>query len=600
MTGGVYRASWFGLAYLGLPALSLVLFVVFAACGAATSPLIFPLTVLVVCSSLCYRAYKQTRSVKIALCDALVFGLSILVLLALSAFVLDNSWDGQAYHQETVLKVAQGWNPIRNLRDPFAPAMAPWFNAKAHEFVAVTMFAVTGLIETGKATNFFLLLASIFLSFDFFRRLIGTSKAASFCAISAAFNPVVLVQLSTFYVDGCVASGYLCLLSSLGLWFLNDNQIIATIGIVCSVCLLANLKLSAVLILLVTFISMTAFSFFYQRDSRKFLKLLAISSLSAAISLVVGINPYAINLWHLVRHPAQYLRESEQSVREIGLFAPVKFLDTYTNHVTRIGVSILAKTNNCNEFASGPKFEQMYPYKLYEQHANLHSFNFDIKRIEFPAPFFFDRDDLTIFQDCDVRLGGFGPWFGEVLIAALFLVAVALALIRPQLKSHASLALYFAAVIAASTIVIAHAWWARYASIFWLFPNWLLLACYVMSESKRAIRLCTCVLYGLLLCDSLIVAIPNWSANYQNTLVFREQISLAKEKCRQEHTCIDIYVPSFTLFHSSIEERYREAGVPCRQVDSQPRPSDFCYRVTDMPFFSYAARTPVPDKKPQE
>lgn len=595
MTGGFNQASCIGLAYLGLPTLALILFVIFAASGAATSPVIFPLALISVCSGLGYQVYKQLRSAKIALCYSVIFGLSVLLILALSAFLLDTSWDGQCYHQETVIKVAQGWNPIRNLRDPIYQAMSPWFNAKAHEFVAVTIFAATGLIEAGKATNLFLLLASIFLTFDFFKRLIDTSKAAGFCALIAACNPVVLVQLPTYYVDGCVASVYLCLLSSVGSWFLNQNLIFVAIGIFCSVCLLANLKLSAVWILLVTFISTSALAIAGQRDSKKLLKLLIIWMISAGISLVVGVNPYAMNLWHLVRHPAQYLKESEESVRDIGLFAPPKFLDTYTNQVTRIGTSILAKTNNSSEIAASSKFEQMYPYHLYAEHPNLHSFRFDCKPVEFPFPFFFDQEDLSLFQYCDLRLGGFGPWFGEVLIGAIFLLAFALACIRPKLRSSATLALYFATVVALSTLSIAHAWWARYAPILWLFPCWLLLSCYVMSASNRAVRVVTCGLFGLLLCDSFIVALPNWSTSYESCLVFREQLAQAKEKCRQDNTCIDIYIPPFILVHSSVEERFREAGVPCKQVDAPPRPGDFCYRVTDLPFFAYAAKSQPSD-----
>jgi hypothetical protein len=596
------------LAYLALPTLTLCLFVVFAALGAPNSPVIFPLALTGVSVALALAAraaqavstagsnsppHSTQTATRMALICAGAFVSSVLIMLWVSSVFFDNSWDGQCYHQETVLKIAQDWNPLRQLRDPIYQVLAPWFNAKGHEFIAVSLLASTGNIEVGKVTNLLLLLASFFLSFDFFERLLGQRKSAFSCAVLAAANPVSLVQLPTFYVDGAVASTYLCLLSSIGAALLGANLSIVSTGIICSVVILANLKLSADLILFVTLISTCLFITFSARKSQKSWKMLSVSAVAGCSALIVGINPYAMNVLQLLRHPTDSLKLNQYGVRVLSTCAPSNYFKTYNNQLSRIGASILAKTNNSSDNTSGARFRSIYPQTLLAAHPNLRPVSFENEPVTFPPPFVFDKHDLQLFELCDVRLGGFGPWFGEVLIAAVMLVLVNSVFVPKKylLSGNSLVVLFMAVTVALSTLAIEHAWWARYAPILWFFVVFLILECSLLGKDvKGPVRLCAPVLSVLLFGNVLLVEVPNLSANWKNSEMFRQQLNLAKQKCDQSggETFIAIYVPEFVTHHPAIGERFTEAKIPWKLVKQPPDSSDYCYRVSDLPVFCYA------------
>lgn len=588
-------SSLLALAFLALPPLTLVLFVATSACGFPNSPLVFPTALLLTVAALTYLLRRTKHFAKQVFPVALLFVVSVAFILGACSLVFDNSWDGQTYHQEIVMRIVKEWNPIRTLKDPVYQVMPPWFNAKGHEFIATAIYAVTHNIESAKATNLFVFIASIFFSFEFYKSVMRNRKIASVFALLSAMNPVTVVQLSTYCVDGAVGSVFLCLVSSIGLVFLEQNTLLAIIGIICSVILLMSLKLSVVWLLSVTFICSMAFSFFYFRDLKKSIHLLKLSAVACAIALVVGINPYALNTYHLIRHPMASIKLSAESVKFIGRFAPPEFFRSFPNQFLRMGASLFATTNNSNDIASGADFAKIYPSKLVQEHPNLQPEEFDHRTVNIAPPFAFTALELALFNRCDVRVGGFGPWFGELLVLSFVLLLIVL--VRHQkekLSTESKVVLFLAGVVALSALFLEHAWWARFVPQFWLLPICFLIASRQMQKNANGAQAIIAVALILLTGEVLLVAVPNLVANWRVSTVFHAELSKAKARCEQENLVINIYAPKFVTLYPTVEERIREAKVPCKLTDIPPAPTDYCYRVTDLPIFCYAAQRSRP------
>ncbi|MCM3560192.1 hypothetical protein M4D57_16620 [Brevibacillus borstelensis] len=154
---------------------------------------------------------------------ALVLGISLYV----SAHTYDLSWDGQTYHQEAIILLKDGWNPVyEQLEAPTDAELAKlqgrelltvfelWINhySKGSWLLDSLLYKVTDQIEVSKIFNFILLFASFFLSAAaMLTAFPAKPKRAVILSLLLACNPVVVTQLITFYIDGQLASLILCI-----------------------------------------------------------------------------------------------------------------------------------------------------------------------------------------------------------------------------------------------------------------------------------------------------------------------------------------------------------------------------------------------------
>lgn len=86
------------------------------------------------------------------------------LLTIISSFVIDSSWDGMAYHQEAVLQLHLGWNPIYQTL-PVGVENSVWIEnyPKMTWIFSNVMLDIYKSIEAGKVIHFYLH-SSLFLS----------------------------------------------------------------------------------------------------------------------------------------------------------------------------------------------------------------------------------------------------------------------------------------------------------------------------------------------------------------------------------------------------------------------------------------------------
>lgn len=158
---------------------------------------IFPTSVMV--SAICAGCSIEGWGNRVA---ALCLAVVPTALVALVChFMNDPSYDGNAYHQEEIALMLNGWNPYHPAAT-FDPGLWASHYAKAIEMVAATVVAATGSIESGKVVNFMLIFGAALYVYAFVRSKLGgpVAKSMLFIAVVVA-NPVGLTQMLTYYID---------------------------------------------------------------------------------------------------------------------------------------------------------------------------------------------------------------------------------------------------------------------------------------------------------------------------------------------------------------------------------------------------------------
>ena len=155
----------------------------------------------------------------------------------------DNSWDGLAYHQVGVLRLASGWNPL------FEYANEIWVDhyPKASWIAGAAVFLDGGQIEAGKLFNFTLMLAAgAQVAATLFRLTRLRLPAIILISLLTALNPVAVYQSTTFYVDGALASLLTVMVAALILYAATPTWS-ALAASLFAACLLSNLKFTGLI-----------------------------------------------------------------------------------------------------------------------------------------------------------------------------------------------------------------------------------------------------------------------------------------------------------------------------------------------------------------
>lgn len=519
------------------------------------------------------------------------FWLYLAIAVRLSSWLLDTSWDGLTYHQEYIILLRHGWNPLwenANLHTSYV--LADWWDwkyvyTKGAEIVASSLYAAFNHIEAAKAIHWIWNAASFFISWCFFVRLTQPAThrhlIASVAALIAALNPVSLCQLSSFYVDGDLASGLLCLFSAFGLILMLPSLISAWFVAAFVMVYLINLKIYCLGYVGVMLILSTVALFRINRDPSLCARLLGFGFAAVAAGLVVGFNPYLIKCTSVgdCFYPFKmaYSMTERTQVRE----QPPGLLITKLP-VGKLVLSIFSRTSN-----------EGNPKRLTAP---------DDSRVKIMPPFFIDQEEFSSFR-ADTRIGGFGPWFGEILVIAFFVSLFFLALQfrgnADQLDGRSGLltneqkiALWFAIIALVLTIANPISWWARYVPQLWLVPIFLVTACFSTQPNKRLHMIASGIAL-LVLVDISVVNISSWHSDIARTIFLRNRLHEARNLCRSENRDVAIYAP-FTLVRClSVPVRLAENGISCHFVDKPPEPNDQVFPVVDLPVKVYLEK-PMP------
>ena len=423
--------------------------------------------------------------------------LIVAFLLVISAFFYDFSYDGQAYHQDIILQLNNGWNPFYEHHAPKGcPSIAIWVNhyCKGLETISATIFSMTGNIESGKVVNFIIIFASGFLFFDylnkFFQFLSNIKK--TLLAFMFTLCPVVICQMFTYYIDWAAYSLLLILIPALIGYEKEQSKIY--LGIICSVIIMAavikfNLIFWACFIIFVYFI----YLYFVKKHSQQLIKKLLIASIISGFFAIffIGFNPYITNtIDH--KHPMYPLMGEEK----------VDIMDSNTPPV----------------FKEMSRFESVF-ISMFAVPNNSISKQWTVKTI-FSAN---SKSMYLRFPSIDTRIGGLGIFFSWSLLVALLLYLTLIIYIKDFFKNKERNNYNFVLItLFISLFILPYSWWARYFPFFYAFP--LIMCLYFERENNKnkifflKIRY---LIYMLLIINTLSIS---WSSII-NAKYFKKEIN---------------------------------------------------------------------------
>lgn len=480
----------------------------------------------------------------------------------------DISFDGQWYHQQVAIDMKQGYNPayqtlqvpadeqltdnannwcmgagnpvLNNIKPTTPPVNLKYLNmnyfSKGTETIAASIYLLTNRIETGKAVNIILLIASFFLCLALLYKVdkIGT-LSKWLLAFIMAFNPITINELLSFCVDGFMGSLLLCLLAAFCLLLLEDNRYyLLLLGIVLMITVdakytglvFAGMYCVGFLIVLLIF------------KNKAPLKKIIITGIIATVVGIFccGFNPYVTNF--VKKHNVFYGLDETRD--EIARKTPPLFLGL--NRFEKLFLSLSAHQDNP---------------------ASNTTPNSKLPKI----PFTFNKTDIYEGIDSETSRSGFGPMFSGALCVAIVLFVIGLVYYR---KTNAFKLAGAALLIIISTIIIMpDSWWARFVPQLWLVPIIIL----VMAEfiSFRGKRILKSILYLSLVFNSLWSMLVIISALFNTT-----RIDYQMQQLKALHQPVYLELCNYRSFKSN-RTRFDEAAIPV-----VPKPAGGQYQY-DMP-----------------
>jgi hypothetical protein len=467
-------------------------------------------------------------SIKLFLLMILIIFLLFLISILISGMFYDLSFDGQWYHQLGVKRLIDGWNPIYqqhidqiSLSDPsgFAKTAVSRF-PKGAWICSAALFQATKDLESCKAINFLLIIASIFLSFSALLTIPGNKSLAKpiFLSILVAFNPVTIYQSLSFYVDTQLALIINCIIAIQLLLYQRANWLIYLCLFFCCI-ILINLKFTGLVYALVLGAGFSALLIFF---GKKLVARRVFVTISLGVLLgtfFVGYNPYIVNT---LAYANPFYPAINNDIITINRPADFQKL----NRLERLVQSVFSASDN----AFGSSFSHL------------------------KVPFTISLKELKTFILTDTRVGGFGPFFGGILLIALVMFPISVIYKMNGAKEAIALAL----LILISTIAIAESWWARLAPQLWLIPIFLIIVL-LYNDKYLIIRFIGWSQLYILLINICLIGIVYLTANVYHNIKINQMLN----KLAQRPNPVQVYFkfPLTEIKFKQMNIKYKEVPI---------------------------------------
>ncbi|MGE7950637.1 hypothetical protein [Lysinibacillus xylanilyticus] len=409
---------------------------------------------------------KEKRFTKQTVIYLVLFVFIVLGAVKISEQYYDFSYDGQMYHQEAIVQLKDGWNPLYE-KLVTGETQDLWINhyAKGTWYLGAILYDFTGQVESSKAFNIILLCSTFLLLSSYLFNKLKSWKWSLSVSILAVFSPVVVTQMYTSYNDFFIAILIIILIIGYLEYFETKSKI-ALLNILFSNVLLVNIKFTA-LGYAVILTGIPILLYLYNRYRLKItnsqmkiipLILTMIVSFSLAI-FFVGSATYIKNTT-TNGHPF-YPLAGEGKVDVITVNTPPGLEDL--NRIEKLYVSIFSKTYNGIEEKPQTKF-----------------------------PLSITKEELEYFKTTDTRVNGFGPLFGLIIIMTIALILSH----YKQFKNNLVFLFIIVSVVMLSVLINPETWWARYIPQFWFVPL-IFVILLLKNQVKSYLSYAILIVYGV-------------------------------------------------------------------------------------------------------
>jgi hypothetical protein len=401
-----------------------------------------------------------------AACRTLAVASALFGACSLISYLLhDFSHDGQQYHQQAVIALWMGWNPLGP--GEYIGPYAIWLNsyAKGAWLYGAALATLTGSVEAGKGINLLLASVSAILSFQALYEHTQLNRLwSALSATALALSPVVATQWPTYYNDGAIASLLLIFLVGAARCCLQSRRDCLDLTLVfLAVFLLFGIKGSGAAYAIASSVLLVTALVTLRKPRTAAYAAFATAGAACLAVLTIGFNPYITNT---VRygHPLYPLAGKNRPVDIIAGNASPDFLSL--TRVEKLFLSTFSKslsTVSAEQRVASDQVDLKWPGWIYGNELQL----------------FFSRTD--------VRIGGFGPLFSLTLCVGMlgFVLWMATSTFSASVLGKVILA---PTAIVFLTLLFPEPWWARYVPQFWLLPLLLVIGCTVATPDNLAVK----------------------------------------------------------------------------------------------------------------
>ena len=392
----------------------------------------------------------------------------------------DSSWDGRVYHQEAIISLSNGWNPIfeKPNFENFNPSIWVLHYPKCAEVLSANFVLLFDNLEIGKATNFLFICCVFFLSFFTFNKFKLNTLMSALFSVLIILNPVSICQIKTFYIDFivyCLFTGVLLSIILKEKEFIT-NKLFVFLS-VAQLAMLCNIKIAGVFDAIILIISYFIYSLLIKKYQNIKL-IISIGLMLVVLTTLSGINPYYTNIKQ--GHHILYPLAGDEKIDIMTCNSPKSFENK--SSIYKLFISTFSATKNM----------------IYSTNEN--------PKLKVP----FSMKNQSKYNDTpDMRIGGFGYFWGGIL-----LLLIPFLLLAENIKDKAENKIYYFVIITLwlSVLLNPEAWWARYAPQFWLIPIFIIFWKYLpvsTNNKNNKTKFYSVLLLLLLLVNSLIIQIQN-------------------------------------------------------------------------------------------
>ena len=449
--------------------------------------------------------------------------------LFFSGRVLDDSWDGQWFHQEAVIQLADGWNPVF---EPLNVERVPEIGAhtridgypKGQWLWGASLYRLTNRIERAKAFAVPLIVAAFAATLAallLVTRLHGMTAFA--CAVLFAASPVTTLQFLNLLQDGPLGSALLIVVAGSVIWLSTESRL-ALFLVGTGAAAACALKLTGPVYVSILAAALAVAAWRTGALGRRFRDLLIAALASATVALALSGMSYAVN-WARHGHVMYPVMGDK----------PVKIRSRSSqNRIEGLVASLV--------FPATSQFEHR-------------STILDLGNLErYRWPFTVTREELDLYIDPHLRIGGWGPLCSGLLLLTVALIATACVVDRTRLGRL----LIALSPVALTVLINPMCWKARYIPQAWIIPMSLMV--YALDSSRsRMIRTLGWLLLATATVNLLLVGSTHISGNLRHSERLKQRI--LELKMRREPLVV-----SFGTFRSN-RIRLAELGVPFEETD---------------------------------
>jgi hypothetical protein len=494
--------------------------------------------------SIAFTFYYNKISLKLKQLQFLLVQFGVVFLILFSVVVaksfFDYSFDGQKYHQGTFIKLKDQWNPVydslNNCDETFNENEHPinnlWINhyPKSVEVSQSSFYFLFDKIESGKAINILAYLMSLLLVFSMLINLTNFSIIISLLtSFAISSNPIVLLQIFTYNIDGVMYSFFVCVIAFVILnikKYSRLNMIILGLLII----YFLNIKFT-------TFVFSFILMFFvllFLLYNRKFnlLKTFVISSIfSFSLGIfVMGFHPYITNT---INHEHPFYPFKPKMV--VDVFEHNKpFSLVHRNRFENFFISIFSKSIDV------------------VQDENLH----------LKPPFYLYEVEKKLYYQ--TRFAGLGPFFSGAFVLSLLLFSFLL--IRKNFitfdKALVVNSLIVLGFFITSIFIVKECWWFRYIPQLWLLP----ISVFIVTEMYSIYKFTGRILFFIIIVNIAFVSFYHTEQVYARNKIIVSELNYIKQL--EEPVSVDFGV--FTPISVRFDEhniKYNRVLIPENSSD---------------------------------